>query len=201
MNRFSLVSMIALFLVLPALGAPVTVGQKLPDIQIPRKGLLVPRTKVVDRRMVLSGREIGYRAWNSREGAGKVRTIYHLAARMGVDDLNKAYIDALIAAQLPEFTPDAPYKTITILNLDDALWGTVGLGKSRLEESQRRHPYAVHVMDDLGIARAAWNLQPKNSAVIVLDRDNSVLFFKEGRLSSDEIRKAVDIIKAKVGLK
>ncbi len=201
MNRFSLVPVIALCLVLPALGAPVKVGQKLSDIEIARKGVLVPRTQVVDGRMVLEGREIGYRPWNSREGAGKVRTIYHLAARMGIDDLNKPYIDALIAAQLPEFTPDAPYKTITILNLGDALWATGGLGKSRLEDSQRRHPHAIHVIDELGIARAAWNLQPKNSAVIVLDRDGSVLFFKEGKLSPDEIRKAVEIIQAKVAMK
>ena len=193
--------LMTLSLFAPMHGATVNVGQKLSDIGIVKKGLLVPQVKVVNGKTVLESKEIGYRAWDSREGLGKVRTIYHLAARMGIDDLNKPYIDALIAAHLPEFTPDAPYKTITILNLGDALWGTAGLGKSRLEDSQRNHPHAIHVIDDQGIARTAWNLQLKNSAVIILDRDNSVLFFKEGKLSPEEIKKAVAIIKDKVGMK
>jgi hypothetical protein len=114
---------------------------------------------------------------------------------MGIDDLNKPFIDALIAAKLPEYSPEGEYKTITVLNLADALWGTTGLGRSRLQDSQRDFPHAVHVLDEKGIARAAWQLQPKQSAVIILDRDDTVLFFKEGKLSPVEIGRAVEIIK------
>ena len=181
--------------------APIVVGQKLPDVTIVEKGAMVPRTKVQDGRMILDGNDLTYRPWNASEGAGRVRTIYHLAARMGVDDLNKPYIDALIAARLPEFAPDGAYKTITILNLADAFFGTRSLGQSRLEKSQREVPYAFHVLDVKGIARAAWNLQPKTSAVLVLDRDGTVLFFKEGKLSPEEIRQAVGIIKGKLSLR
>jgi hypothetical protein len=174
---------------------PVQVGRKLPEVKIQESGVLVPRYKVVAGRMVLESKELGTRAWSSRDMDGRVRTLYHLAARMGVDDLNKPFIDALIAAKLPEYTPDGDYKTITILNLADALWGTTGLGRSRLQDSQRDFPHAVHVMDDKGIARAAWQLQPKQSAVIILDRDDTVLFFKEGKLNPTEIGRAVEIIK------
>ena len=109
--------------------------------------------------------------------------------------------DALIAAKLPEYAPDGAYKTTTVLNLDDALWGTMGLGRSRLEESQRNVPHAFHVLDEKGVARAAWDLKPKSSAVIVLDRDGTVLFFKEGKLNAEEISRALGIIKEKLGLK
>lgn len=180
-----------------AFAGPV-VGQKLAEVRVAEKGAMVPITRVENGRMVLASRDLAYRAWALSEGHGRIRTIYHLAARMGVDDLNKAYIDALIAAKLPEFLPDGAYKTITVLNLDDALFGTRGLGQSRLEKSQRDVPYAFHVLDEKGVARAAWGLQPKTSALIVLDRDGTVLFFKEGKLTPDEIRQAVTIIEAKL---
>jgi hypothetical protein len=174
---------------------PVQVGRKLPEVKIQDGGLLVPNCKVVNGRMVLESKELGRRGWSSREMDGRIRTIYHLAARMGIDDLNKPFIDALIAAKLPEYSPEGEYKTITILNLADALWGTTGLGRSRLQDSQRDFPHAVHVLDEKGIARSAWQLQPKQSAVIILDRDDTVLFFKEGKLSPVEIGRAVEIIK------
>jgi len=180
--------------------AGAQVGQKLPEVAISQGGLLVPSCKVVGGRMVLEAKALGRRPWNSRETEGRICTIYHLAARMGIDDLNKPYIDALIAAKLPEFTPDGAYKTLTVLNLADALWGTVALGRSRLEDSQRDFPYALHVLDDQGLARAAWGLKPKTSAVILLDRDGTVLFLKEGKLSPEEIARAVGIIKGKLGL-
>lgn len=178
--------------------AGIQVGQKLPVVSVQEGGILVPRCKVVNGRMVLDAKELGRRAWSSKETEGRIHTLYHLAARMGVDDLNQPFIDALIAAKLPEFAPDGAYKTTTVLNLADSLWGTTGLGRSRLEASQRKVPYAFHVLDEKGVARAAWNLKPKDSAVIVLDRDGTVLFFKEGKLSPEEIGRAVGIIKEKL---
>jgi uncharacterized protein len=170
----------------PAL-AGITVGQKLPEALVADKGV-----------MALDGKAITYAPWKATSGTGRVRTLYHLAARMGIDDINKPYIDALIAAKLPETLPDSPYKTVTVLNLSEANWVTHGVGVSRLEKNQRDTPYAVFVADEKGAARAAWGLQPGQSAVIVLDRDGTVLFFKEGKLTPEEIRKAVGLIQEKL---
>ncbi|HEX9081745.1 MAG TPA: YtfJ family protein [Holophagaceae bacterium] len=175
--------------------SPIQVGRRLPDVTIQDEGALVPACTEVNGHMALVSKQLGHRPWSSREMDGRVRTLYHLAARMGIDDVNKPFIDALIAAKLPEYTPDGAYKTITILDLSDALWGTVGLGRSRLESSQRDFPWAIHVMDDRGVARAAWQLPPKQSSVIILDRDGTVLFFKVGKLSPEEIGRAIGIIK------
>jgi YtfJ family uncharacterized protein len=188
----------AVLLALAPCLAGVQVGQKLPEARVADKGLMVPRTRVEGGRMVMDGKDIAYRPWSSQEPAGRVRTLYHLAARMGVDDVNNAYIDALIAAKLPEFLPEGAYKTVTILNLSEANWVTHGIGASRLEKSQRETPYAYFVADEKGAARAAWGLQPGTSAVIVLDRDGTVLFFKEGKLGPEEIAKAVGIIREKL---
>jgi YtfJ family uncharacterized protein len=183
-----------------ALAQGLAVGQKVPGVEITDRGALVPSTRLVDGRMVLAGNQLGFRPWSPREMAGRVWSIYHLAARTGADDINKPYIDALIAAHLPEFAPDGAYKTVTVLNLSDALWGTAGIGRGRLEKSQREVPYAFHVDDEKGMARAAWGLRAKSSAVAVVDRDGTILFFKDGKLTPEEIGKAVAIIKERLAL-
>lgn len=187
-------------LLLSGLASPagIVVGQPLPYVEVLDKGLLTPSTRVQDGRMVLAGKGLGYGPWRSTDGAGRVRTIYHLAARSGIDTVNQAFCQALDDAKLPELLPDGAYKTITILNLEDALWGTRGLALGSLEASQRDCPFALFVADGKGAARAAWGLQPRQSAVIVVDRDGTVLFFKEGRLSPAEIRQAIRIIQAKL---
>jgi hypothetical protein len=166
----------------------------LPAVGVTDKGVMVPATRIEGHEMVLDGPEIGYRPWALSAGNGRVRTIYHLAARLGLEEVNKPYIDALIAAQLPERLPDAPYKTITVVNLADALWGTRGLALARMERNQHAFPYALFVADEKGLARKAWDLKTGQSAVIILDRKGAILFFKEGRLAPAEIRQAVGLI-------
>ena len=198
MNNLALRSAFSILLAWSPGQAGVVVGQKLPEAAVADKGVLVPRVKVEAGRMVLDGREIGYRPWSLSASAGRVRTIYHLAGRLGIEDLNKAFIDAIIAARLPEYLPDSPYKTITVLNLSDALWGTHGIAMGKFEASQRQYPHALYVADEKGAALAAWGLQLKQSAVIILDRDNTVLFAKEGKLSQEEIRTALGILQDKL---
>ena len=194
MNRSTIAAAACLLLSWAPAVAGVVVGSRLPDVQIQNRGLMVPRTHVAGGRMVLDAKDMTYRPWSLKESNGCVRTIYHLAARIGIDEVNKPYIDAIIAAALPEKLPDGAYKTVTILNFSDALWGTHGLGSSRLEGSQRETPWAIFVADELGVASKAWGLQLKQSAVIVLDKDGTVLFFKEGALSQEEIQKTVRLI-------
>ena len=116
----------------------VAVGRKLPDVAIADKGILVPSIKLERGKMVLDGKEIGYRPWKSSETKGRVRTIYHLAGRIGIDSVNRAFIEALIAAKLPEKLPDSPYKTITILNLDDTFMGTHGIASGKFDDLRHR---------------------------------------------------------------
>jgi hypothetical protein len=177
----------------------INIGKQLAPVSIEEAGMLVPEYTIVNDRMTYKeGTEIGYRPWSTDELTGRIRTVYHLAARIGIDNINAHYIDAIIAADLDEDLPDSPYQTVTILNLDDALWGTGGLAKSRMEESQKTYPYAGYVMDAEGRALEAWGLEPKNSAVIIIDAEGKVLWFKEGKLTDAEVTEAVDLIKAKL---
>lgn len=175
--------------------ADIEVGEKLPDVNIQDKGMLVPDTKVVDGKLVFpDGGEIDYRPWSSSELTGKIRTVYHLAARIGIDNINAHYIDAIIAADLDEHGPDALYQTVTVLNTDEALWGTTGLAHRRMENSQKEYPYAGYVIDAEGKALAAWGLESKSSAVIIVDENGEVLWYKDGKLTDAEVKEAVGIV-------
>ncbi|MGM0418252.1 MAG: YtfJ family protein [Thermodesulfobacteriota bacterium] len=174
----------------------IKTGEKLPEITIKEKGIMTFDYEIKNNKMIYpEDIEINYRPWSTSELEGKVSTIYHLAARMGIEDINQPYIDALIKADLPDKLPDSDYKTTTILNLDDAAWGTSGLASSKFTKSQEEFPYAYYVADNNGTAAETWNLEKKNTAVIVIDKSNKVLFFKEGKLDDEDIKTAVSRIK------
>ncbi len=182
-----------------AYSGEIKVGEPLPPVVVEKRGQMVFDYEIEDGKMVFKeNSEIEYRKWSSAELTGRVRTVYHLAARTGTDDINKAYIDALVAADMPEYLPDSPYKTTTILNTDDAMWGTAGIGSGRLEKSQKEFPYAFYVNDEEGLVREAWGLNKKSSAVIILDKNGKVLFFKDGEMTGEEIKTAVSIIKSRL---
>ena len=170
-------------------------GQSLPPVLVEAKGQMEFEYLVADNRMVFQdGSDIRYRPWSTSELTGRIRCIYHLAARHGVADINQPFIDALIAARLPEHLPDSPFKTTTILDTDDALWGTAGLAASELEDSQRKTPHAYYVNDTQGLVRTAWGLQEKTSTVIILDEQGKILYVREGEMTQAEIDTTVAMI-------
>ena len=180
----------------------VTLGKPLPRITIAKKGLLVFDYEIKNRRMVFKqGSKISYRKWRSSELTGKVTTVYHLAARIGTDEINRPFIEALIKSNLPDKLPDSPYRTVTILNTSDALWGTADIASYRFEKSQKEFPYALYVNDEEGIAQKAWGLKKDGSAVILLDKDGKVIYFKDGKMSPKDIQTAVTLIKRKLNRK
>lgn len=189
-------SLITQFLVAQiALSDGIVVGDKLPTVVVKDKGQMVIEYDVVNDVMVYKeDSKIAYDTFNSAALTGKIRTLYHLAARSGSDEINQPYIDALIAAKVSEQQPDSPYKTTTILNTDDAMWGTSGVAIGRLQDSQEATAYAHYVVDAKGLALEKWGLNAKSSAVIVVDRDNKVLYFHDGKMSSADIAEVIALI-------
>jgi YtfJ family uncharacterized protein len=193
---FIVQALVLTFFVSSAVSAEIKTGEKIPEVTIEDKGIFTFDYEIKDGKMALKkDTEITYKPWTTKDLEGKVSTIYHLAARTGIDDINKDYIDALIEADFPAHLPDSPYKTTTILNMDDALWGTSKIASSRFHGSQEEFPYAYYVTDEKGKALETWGLKKKESAVIIVDKEGKVLFFKEGKLSPEEIKLAVSKIR------
>ncbi len=192
---FLLLSLVSVF----SFGHNIVVGKALPSLVIESKGQMIFEFNIDRQKMVFDAEsDIRYRKWSTGDLTGKIRCIYHLAARTGTADINQPFIDALIKANLPEYLPDSPFKTTTILNTDDALWGTAGFAGSQLEDSQRKVPHAYYVNDTEGLARKAWGLEEGSSAVIILDRKGKVLFVKDGNMTDLEIAKTVELIQVQL---
>lgn len=142
--------------------------------------------------LVLNGKNIGYQPWQSSMLTGKVFLIQHIAGRSSAKALNAPMIEAIKQAKLPH----DKYQTVTIINSDDAIWGTSAFVKSSAEESKQAFPWSSIVLDTKGMARNAWGLAQESSAIALLDKQGKVLFAKDGQLAPTDIDKVMGLIKA-----
>ncbi len=63
----------------------------------------------------LENDNISYQDWQGRNLTGKVRAVHHLNAALGVDEINKPFIDSVKALNLDT----ADFTTLTVLNTAD----------------------------------------------------------------------------------
>ncbi len=55
--------------------------------------------------------------------------------------------------------------------------------RSSLESNKKLYPWSQFIVDSNGVARGAWQLDEKSSAVVVLDKDGRVQWAKDGALT------------------
>lgn len=152
----------------------------------------LPPVSVSDRgELVLEQEEIKLRLWGVGSLPGKVRVIQHIAGRSSAKELNAPLIEAIKSANLPR----ERYQTVTIINLDDAAFGTASFVRSSAEGSKQEFPWSAIVLDEQGRVAQQWQLQPKNSAIIVLDQQGLVRFAKEGSLAPQEIEQVLTLVR------
>ncbi|MGC7560597.1 YtfJ family protein [Pasteurella sp. PK-2025] len=138
----------------------------------------------------VKGDDIHYQAWHSTQLAGKVRVVNHFAGRREVKERNQALIDAIKAAQFDR----AKYQTTTIINADDATFGTGGFVKSGAEKGKKANPHSQVVLDQNGAVKNAWQLKEKENMVVVLDKHGKVRFVHEGVLSASQVQEVVRLL-------
>ncbi len=164
--------------------AGIKVGEILPSLSIEKYG-----------ELMLEGEDtIYYQPWNTAQLENKVQIIQYLAGRMGTRDMNKPFTDVL---GVQDFSMDY-HHTTTIINLDDTLFGTAGIVNSQLKKNKIKYWYSSIVADKKGEGASVWELEPKNSAIIILSSDYRVIFFKEGQLTEEEISFVVAMIEQQI---
>ena len=166
-----------------ALSHNINIGEPLPSVSITDKGYVE----------MVNG-EIGYRNWSSSEFNGKVLLVQHIAGRTAAKELNAPMIDAVKAAN---FSLDT-YNTATIVNVDEAIWGTGSIVASNLRSNKEDFPEAIFIMDDNGNARSTWELESESSAMILLNKEGKVLYVKDGEMDPTEIAKVIQLIKVNI---
>jgi hypothetical protein len=139
----------------------------------------------------LDGEAFSYTPWQSDALAGKVQVVQYMAARQSAKSLNEPFTDRLRDSGIP----DERFHVTTIVNLDDAMFGTRGFVVGELEKNKKRYFRSSIVADAHGLGLKAWRLAPKSSAIILLGPDARVRFFREGAMTPAEIEQALQIVR------
>ncbi|MDA0149913.1 YtfJ family protein [Vibrio sp. LaRot3] len=132
-----------------------------------------------------------YQAWDTQAMLGKVRVVQAIAGRSSSKEMNAPLMAAITAAEFPAES----YQTTTIINQDDAIWGTGSFVKSSAQDSKKEFPWSSMVLDENGTVAKAWGLQAESSAILVQDKQGKVLFVKEGALNESEIQQVLSLVK------
>ena len=164
-----------------ALSHNLTLGDNVPHVTIKDKGYVA----------LVEG-EFEYRQWSTAELHNKVILIQHIAGRTSAKELNEPMIDALKKSDFPF----EKYNTATLVNLDEAIWGTGAIVASQLRSNKEEFPDAIFVLDEDGDIRNKWGLTEKSSAIILLDQSGKVLYVKDGEMNPTEIDTVIGLINA-----
>ncbi|EKE73714.1 YtfJ family protein [Gallaecimonas xiamenensis] len=168
-------------LALPALAHNIQENAPLPAVTVDDEGAIT-----------LDGKEFGYAPFSSDSLTGKVRVIQHFAGRTSAKEINEPLIDAIKAGHLPQ----DKYQTVTIINVDDAVWGTGPFVRSSAKDGKKDFPYSEVILDEKGQVKKAWELDGKSSAIVVLDTQGKVRFAKDGKLTEQEIASVMSLLQS-----
>ena len=163
--------------------AEVIVGEPLPPLVIQERGEILQQ-----------GEEFVYTPWQLPADVGKPHILQYMAGTMRARNQTRAFTDALEA----QITYDKIQMT-SVINLDQAMWGTTGFVIGKLESNKEKYPRSTIVLDEQGVGQEAWALSPKEAAVIIMDAGGSVLYFKQGAMSDAEIEETLALIRQHIG--
>ncbi|MBW2939400.1 YtfJ family protein [Zhongshania aquimaris] len=156
-----------------ALCNAIEIGGTLPDFSVPTKG-----------ELIIDGSKIQHKPWSTQQiTEGTPALVFHVAARMSSDAIIAPLKERLNAK---DYEPGS-FQSISVINLNDALWGTAGFVGSELEKNKREHPKAILVADDKGSGIAAWELQKGTVAFILVDSKGVIRYLKQGKLTQSDI--------------
>lgn len=174
--------------------ADLAMGQPLPEVRIQSSGeliLLNNDSSPVENSRASENSQIQYQPWDSKQLTGKVYLIQHIAGRSSAKEMNAPLIEQIKKAALPK----GQYQTVTLVNNDDAIWGTRGFVQGKLESSKKTYPWSMMVLDDEGSARNVWSLSEKSSAIIVLDQQGIIRWIRDGSLNRQEQADVLSLIR------
>lgn len=174
MNK-PLYAWIFLVLVIPGtLASPLREGQPLPDTQIESLG-----------ELVLVQDDFDYRTWLAATAVTKPHVLQYFPGTLQDSKIYEPFTDSL-QAQYALGT----YHVTTIINLDEALWGTRGFVVSEVKRSKRKFPLATMVLDETGLLAKEWELGESGAGLVILDAAGEVRFVHLGRISDAEMAHA-----------
>ena len=155
------------------------VGSLVPDLSISELG-----------EIRLQEEEFSYHPWTFPQDLGQLHVVQYMAATMKASELNKPFTDSL-----SENLAGGNFTVTTVINLDDAMWGTSGFVISEIKKNKKRYPESTMVLDKAGIGREAWQLDKKSSAIVIVDAAGTIRYIKQGAMEAAEIESTLEMIR------
>ena len=135
----------------------------------------------------LGGRMDG-RPWCSDSCNGRLTAIFYVDPDERT--LNQPAFDSLKAAGFPEDR----FFSIAVLNLA-ATWMPDAILKALLKQKQKKFPRTVYVNDLKKTLVKVWGLRDNSSDIIVLGKEGKVLFSRDGKLSENDLKRMMALIR------
>jgi len=172
--------LVTLFSSLAWADSPV-VGQRIPDLSIAEHG-----------ELLLKKNEPYFQPWDTAHlsDGTRMHVVMYIAPTLGASRLNKPFTDTL-DQQGFDYHQVLP---TSIINVSQAPWGAAGIVLRELTHNKRRYPGASLVADTLGAGLQNWQLKAGSYAVMILDPDGTVRFFKDGPMTPEDIQQALNIL-------
>lgn len=161
----------------------VILGETLPSLEVGDKG-----------EVCLVNDDVSFKTWKTIDLKGKFRLIQHLAGKAEAKTINQALLDEIKNAG---YSRDR-FQTTTIINLKDVVFGTGMIVEAVGVNGKKQFPWTSVVLDREGTFSKAFSLAKGSSAIILVDEDGKVVFFKDGPLSESERSEALSTISQSV---
>jgi len=126
--------------------------------------------------------------WSSEELQGKVSVLFYVDP--DEKDTNNDASEALNKEKFPSDT----YQSFGIINMA-ATWKPNFAISSALKDKQKRYPQTIYVRDYKRVLVHAWQIADDSSDVLVFDKKGVLIFRKDGKLTAEEIRTLIKVIR------
>ena len=103
------------------------------------------------------------------------------------EEMTCLFAPSLIKAVEAANFPQDRFQPTTIVNTDDAIFGTGYFVVGKIEKNKRRYPWAQFVIDGNGQGRVAWRLLEQSSTILVLNKAGQIQWAKDGSLTPEEV--------------
>jgi len=148
----------------------------------------IPKLVIIDGK---NGGKIDGGAWNSSMIKNKVSILFYVDPDKRDDNV------VLTKALKAEKFDRSKYQSIAIINLA-ATWLPDAILESKLAEKQKEFPDTIYVKDKTKFLLDRWKLQDDSSDILLFDKRGTLIYKKFGKLSSDEIKKVINLIESNI---
>ena len=125
--------------------------------------------------------------WNSSSIKDKIYVLFYVDP--DEKDTNAEFSDALKKKEFDK----SNFGSIAVINLA-ATWKPNFIIESILKSKQEKFPRTIYVKDKNSVLVKKWGLADNSSEILIFSKNSKVLFYKSGKMTKEDISKAMDII-------